>query len=96
MCDPQPFGIPQTHYERSNALNKDTQIYDIPLHLIDDFPDHPYKVQNNEDMHLLTESIREHGVITPAVVRQKEDGRYEMISGHRRIYARGFWHVKNL
>ena len=68
-------------------MNKDTQIYDIPLHLIDDFPDHPYKVQNNEDMHLLTESIREHGVITPAVVRQKEDGRYEMISGHRRMYA---------
>jgi len=70
-------------------LNNDTQIYDIPLHLIDDFPDHPYKVQNNEDMHLLTESIREYGVITPAVVRQKEDGRYEMISGHRRMYACG-------
>lgn len=70
-------------------MNKDTQIYDIPLRLIDDFPDHPYKVQNNEDMHLLTESIREHGVITPAVVRQKEDGRYEMISGHRRMYACG-------
>ena len=70
-------------------MNKDTQIYDIPLHLIDDFPNHPYKVQNNEDMHLLTESIREHGVITPAVVRQKEDGRYEMISGHRRMYACG-------
>ena len=70
-------------------MNKDTQIYDIPLHLIDDFPDHPYKVQNNEDMHLLTESIREHGVITPAVVCQKEDGRYEMISGHRRMYACG-------
>ena len=46
-------------------------------------------MQNNEDMHLLTESIREHGVITPAVVRQKEDGRYEMISGHRRMYACG-------
>ena len=70
-------------------MNNDTQIYDIPLHLIDDFPDHPYKVQNNEDMHLLTESIREYGVITPAVVRQKEDGRYEMISGHRRMYACG-------
>ena len=71
-------------------MNKDTQIYDIPLHLIDDFPNHPYKVQNNEDMYLLAESIREHGVITPAVVRQKEDGRYEMISGHRRMYACGF------
>ena len=70
-------------------MNKDTQIYDIPLHLIDDFPSHPYKVQNNEDMYILAESIREHGVITPAVVRQKEDGRYEMISGHRRMYACG-------
>ena len=79
-----------------NAETKQEKVLFVPLTSIDDFPDHPYKVQNNEDMHLLTESIREHGVITPAVVRQKEDGRYEMISGHRRIYARGFWHVKNL
>ena len=89
MCDPQLLGITQTHYERSNALYKDTQIHDIPLHLIDDFPDHPYKVQNNDDMYLLAESIRNHGVITPAVVRKKEEGRYEMISGHRRMYACG-------
>ena len=70
-------------------MNKDTQIHDIPLHMIDDFPDHPYKVQNNDDMYLLAESIRDHGVITPAVVRRKEEGRYEMISGHRRMYACG-------
>ena len=62
-------------------------IYDIPLSEIDDFPDHPFKVRNDEDMSNLIESIREYGVISPAMVRKKEDGRYEMISGHRRKRA---------
>lgn len=62
-------------------------IYDIPLELIDDFPDHPFKVRDDEDMMQLVESIKERGVITPATVRQKEDGRYELISGHRRKRA---------
>ena len=51
------------------------KIRDIPLELIDDFPDHPYKVRDDEDMMQLVESIKERGVITPATVRQKEDGR---------------------
>lgn len=55
--------------------------------LIDDFPDHPFKVRDDEDMLQLIESIRDRGVITPATVRQKEDGRYELISGHRRKRA---------
>lgn len=63
------------------------KIRDIPLELIDDFPDHPYKVRDDEDMEQLAESIKERGVITPATVRQKEDGRYELISGHRRKRA---------
>ena len=63
------------------------KIRDIPLELIDDFPDHPYKVRDDEDMMQLAESIKERGVITPATVRQKEDGRYELISGHRRKRA---------
>ena len=63
------------------------KIRDIPLELIDDFPDHPYKVRDDEDMMQLSESIKERGVITPATVRQKEDGRYELISGHRRKRA---------
>ena len=63
------------------------KIRDIPLELIDDFPDHPYKVCDDEDMMQLAESIKERGVITPATVRQKEDGRYELISGHRRKRA---------
>ena len=64
-----------------------SKIRDIPLELIDDFPDHPFKVRDDEDMIQLVESVRERGVITPATVRQKEDGRYELISGHRRKRA---------
>ena len=64
-----------------------SKIRDIPLELIDDFPDHPFKVRDDEDMIQLVESVKERGVITPASVRQKEDGRYELISGHRRKRA---------
>ena len=64
-----------------------SKIQDIPLELIDDFPDHPFKVRDDEDMIQLVESVKERGVITPATVRQKEDGRYELISGHRRKRA---------
>ena len=64
-----------------------SKIRDIPLELIDDFPDHPFKVRDDEDMIQLVESVKERGVITPATVRQKEDGRYELISGHRRKRA---------
>ena len=64
-----------------------SKIRDIPLELIDDFPDHPFKVRDDEDMIQLVESVKERGVIIPATVRQKEDGRYELISGHRRKRA---------
>ena len=64
-----------------------SKIRKIPLTEIDDFPDHPFKVRDDEDMAQLIESINERGVITPATVRQKEDGRYELISGHRRKRA---------
>ncbi len=74
-----------TQQERDEEKLK--KIYDIPLSEIDDFPDHPYKVNDDEDMDRLVESIRERGIITPATVRQKEDGRYELISGHRRKRA---------
>ena len=59
----------------------------IPLDMIDDLPDHPFKVRMDEDMNQLIESIRQHGVITPIIVRPKQDGRYETISGHRRRKA---------
>ena len=71
--------------ERDEA--KLSKIRDIPLEEIDDFPDHPFKVREDEDMFQLVESIKERGVITPATVRQKGDGRYELISGHRRKKA---------
>ena len=67
--------------------NRLPKIYDVPLSEIDDFPEHPYRVLDDEDMEALMESIKERGVITPAMVRKKEDGRYEMISGHRRKRA---------
>ena len=62
-------------------------IYDIPLELIDDFPDHPFKVRDDEDMMQLVESVKERGIITPVTLRPKEDGRYEIVSGHRRKKA---------
>lgn len=62
-------------------------IYDIPLELIDDFPDHPFKVREDEDMMQLVESVKERGIITPVTLRPKEDGRYEIVSGHRRKKA---------
>ena len=64
-----------------------SKIRDIPLDLIEDFPNHPFKVRDDEDMMQLVESVKERGVITPATVRQKEDGRYELVSGHRRKRA---------
>lgn len=63
------------------------RIRDIPIELIDRFPDHPFQVRDDEDMTQLVESIKERGVITPATVRPKDDGRYELVSGHRRKRA---------
>ena len=63
------------------------KIYNIPLSEIDDFPDHPFQVRLDEDMDQLVESVKERGVITPITLRQKEDGRYEIVSGHRRRKA---------
>ena len=74
-----------TQKERDEA--KLQKIRDIPLTEIDGFPDHPFQVREDEDMFQLVESIKERGVITPATVRQKEDGRYELVSGHRRKKA---------
>ena len=73
--------------DEERAENRLPKIYEIPLSEIDDFPDHPYRVLDDEDMEDLMESIKERGVITPAMVRRKDDGRYEIISGHRRKHA---------
>ena len=74
-----------TQEERDNA-NKETVI-NIPIESISDFPNHPFKVIDNEEMNNLIESVSQKGVILPTIVRQKEDGSYEMISGHRRKHA---------
>ena len=67
--------------------NKLPRIHDIPLELIDDFPDHPFQVRMDEDMQQLVDSIKERGVLTPITLREKDDGRYELVSGHRRKKA---------
>lgn len=75
----------QTDESRTEAsLSK---VREIPISEIDEFPDHPFKVLIDEDMEQLIDSIKRNGVMTPAAVRLKEDGRYELISGHRRKKA---------
>ena len=73
--------------DQERAENKLPRIYDIPLSEIDPFPDHPFQVRMDEDMQLLVESIKERGLITPITLRQKDDGRYQIVSGHRRTKA---------
>ncbi len=73
--------------DESRAEAALSKIRDIPLAEIDEFPDHPFKVLMDEDMEQLVDSIKRSGVMTPATVRLKEDGRYELISGHRRKKA---------
>lgn len=80
--------------ERDNGMLPHLQ--DIPLNLLDDFPNHPFKVRDDEDMLKLTESITERGVLVPAIVRPKDNGRYELISGHRRKRASEYADKKTL
>lgn len=74
-----------TEEERTN--DKLEKVIDIKISDIDDFPDHPFKVIENEEMYNMRDSIKENGVLVPALVRQKTNGRYEMVSGHRRKFA---------
>lgn len=73
--------------DQGREENKLPKIYDIPISEIDDFPDHPFKVREDEDMAQLVESVKERGIITPITLRKKDDGRYELVSGHRRKKA---------
>ena len=74
-----------TEEERTNAnLEK---VIDIKISDIEDFPDHPFKVIENDDMYNMRDSILENGVLIPALVRPKDNGKYEMVSGHRRKFA---------
>ena len=73
--------------EQERVESQLPKIYDIPLSEIDDFPDHPYKVKEDEDMDQLVQSIKDNGILTPITLRRKEDGRYEVVAGHRRKRA---------
>lgn len=73
--------------EQERGESQLPKIYDIPLSEIDDFPDHPYKVKEDEDMDQLVQSIKDNGILTPVTLRRKEDGRYEVVAGHRRKRA---------
>lgn len=85
------FGLPKlddlftTQQERDDAKLKKIEM--IPIELIDPFPDHPFQVRDDEDMDNLVESISERGILTPVTLRKKDDGRYEILSGHRRTHA---------
>lgn len=93
MKNGQTIDLEMTGYDelfmtdKERAENKLPKIYDVPLSEIDDFPEHPFQVRLDEDMQQLVESIKERGLITPIMLRQKEDGRYEIVSGHRRRKA---------
>ena len=73
--------------EKMRAEVRLPKIHEIPLSLLDSFPDHPFQVRLDEDMEQLVDSVIKRGIITPIIVRPKEDGRYEIVSGHRRVKA---------
>lgn len=73
--------------DKKKAEENAEKVIEIPIHKIEDFPNHPFQVRNDEEMMNLVDSVAKSGVIAPALVRPKEDGSYEMIAGHRRKYA---------
>ena len=74
-----------TQEQRDN--DKREKVLDIPIAELDDFPEQPFQVKMDESMTAMVESVKAVGIQTPAIARQKEDGRYELISGHRRKMA---------
>lgn len=74
-----------TEEERQDA--KKEKIEDIDISLIDNFPKHPFKVVDNDELDRLKDSIKTNGLLEPIIIRPKENGRYELISGHRRKRA---------
>ena len=74
-----------TQEERDTATQP--RVQEIPIDQIDDFPNHPFKVRMDDNMIEMAESVRQHGILVPAIVRPKENGHYEMVAGHRRKLA---------
>ena len=85
---PIPFSLDDfyTTQEQRDEDNKE-KIEEIDIALIDNFKDHPFRVVDNDELKTLKDSIKVNGVLSPAIIRKKDDGRYEMISGHRRKFA---------
>lgn len=75
-----------TTQEQRDEAKRDS-VQDIPISQISDFPEHPFKVKQDEAMLEMAESVRQYGVLVPGLVRQLEDGSYQMVSGHRRKLA---------
>lgn len=75
-----------TTQEQRDEAKRDS-VQDIPISQISDFPEHPFKVKQDEAMLKMAESVRQYGVLVPGLVRQLEDGSYQMVSGHRRKLA---------
>mgnify|MGYP002520530730 FL=1 len=89
---PMPFKFDDfftTQEQRDDAVKE--KIEEIDISLIDNFKDHPFKVLDNDDMKSLKESIKTSGILSPVIIREKEDGRYELISGHRRKTFKESW-----
>ena len=63
------------------------RVQEISIDLIDEFPNHPFKVRMDESMMEMADSVKQHGILVPAIIRPREDGRYEMVAGHRRMTA---------
>ncbi len=82
---PSAADLFSTQEERDNASRE--SVRDIPLEEISDFPNHPFKVKIDESMTDMAESVKQYGVLVPALVREKPEGGYEMIAGHRRKMA---------
>ena len=74
-----------TQEERNIASQP--RVQEIPIDIIDDFPNHPFKVRMDDNMIEMAESVKQHGILVPAIVRPKENGHYEMVAGHRRKLA---------
>ena len=89
----QPIDLGMSGYDElfmndeERQINALPHIFEIPIELIDDFPDHPFQVRMDEDMQQLVDSVKERGLITPIILRKKDDDRYEIVSGHRRKKA---------
>ena len=80
-------GLPVTEQKKLIVPNEEEKIIQIEIERLTTFKDHPFKVQEDEEMKMLIESIEKYGILNPLIVRPLKEGVYEIVSGHRRRYA---------